>query len=260
MSFLAPIRLGGISGILFVALVIPSFLSAPDTPVATSESQDVIDYFNDRQDGILTNNGLLLVFAAFFFLWFLGMLYSVLRGAESEGHGFSPAALAGGVLFIALILAGAAVEIVYPATLARFENFQEDAQLGYLSLALSGWMYRFAFVGMSALIAATSLVVLRTGVLPGWVAWVGFVAALAALLRLLGPLGAWLALLWVAAFSVLMIVGAIRGLRHPANCWGRYSHESVLWQGRLGCCGPGSFEASAPFVFLKTIVSRLSCR
>ena len=109
---------------------------------------------------------------------------------------------------MALILAGAAVEIVYPATLARYENFQQDAQLVYLSLALSGWMYRFAFVGMSALIAAASLVVLRTGVLPGWVAWVGFVAALAALLRLLGPLGAWLALVWVAAFSVLMIVGA----------------------------------------------------
>ena len=67
MSYLVPVRLGGISGILFVALVIPSFLSAPDTPVATSGSQDVIGYFNDRQDGILTNNGLLLVFAAFFF-------------------------------------------------------------------------------------------------------------------------------------------------------------------------------------------------
>lgn len=72
-------RLGGISGILFVVLVVPSFLSAPDTPVATSASQDVIDYFNERQDGILTNNGLLLVFAAFFFLWFLGVLYGVLR-------------------------------------------------------------------------------------------------------------------------------------------------------------------------------------
>jgi hypothetical protein len=31
----------------------------------------------------------------------------------------------------------AAVEIVYPATLARFENFAPDAQLGFLSLALS---------------------------------------------------------------------------------------------------------------------------
>jgi len=157
------VRIGGICGILFVVLVVPSFLSPPDTPVAASGPQDVIDYFNSRQDGILIFNGLLLIFAAFFFLWFLGVLQDVLRGAEGEGYGFSSVSLAGGLLFIALVVAGAAVEIVYPATLARFENFQQDAQLGFLSLALSGWMYRFAFVGMSVLIAATSAVTLRTG-------------------------------------------------------------------------------------------------
>jgi hypothetical protein len=205
----AAVRSGGICGILFVVLAIPSFLSAPDNPVATSGSQDVIDYFNGRQDGILTNNGLLLIFAAFFFLWFLGVIYGVLRGAEGEGYGFSPVALAGGVLFIALILAGAAVEIVYPATLARFEDFQQDAQLGFLSLALSGWMYRFAFVGMSALIAATSVTALRTGVLPVWVGWAGFLFAIVALLRILGPLGAWLSLLWIVAVSLLMVAGGV---------------------------------------------------
>ncbi len=80
--------LGGISIILFVVLTVPSFISAPDTPVVTSASQDVIDSFNERQDDILTNNGLLLVFAAFFFLWFLGVLYGVLRDAEGEGYGY----------------------------------------------------------------------------------------------------------------------------------------------------------------------------
>jgi hypothetical protein len=205
----AAMRLGGISGILFVVLVVPSFLSAPDSPIATSSPQDVIDYFTDRQDSILTLNGLLLVFAAFFFLWFLGALHGVLQDAEGERYGFSSVSLAGGLLFIALILAGAAVEIVYAATLARFENFQQDAQLGFLSLALSGWMYRFAFVGMAALITATSVVVLRTGVLPSWLGWVGLLVALVALLRFLGPLGAWLALLWVVAVCVLMLTGGV---------------------------------------------------
>lgn len=208
MAVLNPVRLGGLGGILFVVLFIPSALSGPDDSVITSRPQDVIDYFGNRQAGILTNNGLLLIFAAFFFLLCLGVLYSVLRGAEGERPGFSAVSLAGGLLFVALMLAGAAVEISYPATLARFENFQEDAQLAYFSLALSGWMYRFAFVGMSAFIAATSLVVLRTGVLPKWLAWGGFVVALAGLLRILGPLVAWLALLWVVAVCVLMIVGA----------------------------------------------------
>jgi hypothetical protein len=137
------------------------------------------------------------------------VLHSVLKDAEGEGYGFSSVSLAGGLLFITLVLAGAAVEIVYPATLARFENFQQDAQLGFLSLALSGWMYRFAFVGMTALIAAASGVALRTGVLPGWLAWAGFVAALVALLRFLGPLGGWLALLWVIVVSMLMLIGSV---------------------------------------------------
>jgi hypothetical protein len=71
-------------------------------------------------------------------------------------------------------------------------------------------MYRFAFVGMSVLIAATSAVTLRTGILPGWLAWAGFAVALVALLRFLGPLSAWVPLLWVVAVSVLMLTGGLR--------------------------------------------------
>ena len=37
--------------------------------------------FTDRQDGILLFSGLLLIFAAFVFLWFVGTLHGVLRGA-----------------------------------------------------------------------------------------------------------------------------------------------------------------------------------
>jgi hypothetical protein len=70
-------------------------------------------------------------------------------------------------------------------------------------------MYQLAFVGMAALIAATSVIALRTSVLPGWLAWAGFVAALVALLRFLGPLGGWWALLWIIAVSVLMLTGGV---------------------------------------------------
>ena len=205
MAYTTAARLGGIGGILFVVLFFRSYLTPPDTPVPTSGPKDVVAYFTDRQDGILLYNGLLLIFAAFFFLWFLGALHGVLRSVEGGSGGISSVALAGGLVFITLVLAGAAVEIVYPATLARFENFQADAQLGFLSLALSGWMYRFALAGMSVLIAA-SVVVLGTGIMPRWVALVGFVAALFALLRFLIPLGGIVGLVWVLAVSALMLV------------------------------------------------------
>jgi hypothetical protein len=141
------------------------------------------------------------------FLWFLGALHGVLRSAEGGGGGISSVALGGGLVFVTLVLASAAVEIVYPATLARFENFQADAQLGFLSLALSGWMYRFALAGMSVFIAAASVVVSGTGVMPRWLALVGFAAALLALLRFVIPLGGILGLVWVLAVSAVMLVG-----------------------------------------------------
>jgi hypothetical protein len=72
-------------------------------------------------------------------------------------------------------------------------------------MALSGWMYRFAFVGMAAMIAATSFEALSTGMLPRWMAWAGLIAALAAILRLLGPTAGWLALLWIVVVCVLML-------------------------------------------------------
>jgi hypothetical protein len=211
------LRLAGISGLLFLVLFIPSFLTAPDSPTSTTTHQDVLNYFNTRQGEILTQNGLLLIFAGFFFLLFLGVLHSVLQSVEGAGYGFSSVVLAGGLLFLALMLGGAAFEIVHPATQVRFQNFRADAQLGFLSLALSGWMYRFAFAGMAALIAATSLVALRTGILPKWLAWAGFATAIVALTRYVGPLGGWLALLWIAVVSVLMIVGAISRSVHARS-------------------------------------------
>jgi hypothetical protein len=62
---------------------------------------------------------------------------------------------------------------------------------------------------MSALIAATSVVALRTSLLPKWLAWAGFAAALLALLRYFGPLGGWLALAWIVVVSILMLAGSV---------------------------------------------------
>ncbi len=114
-------------------------------------------------------------------------------------------------------LVGTAAEISYAATLARFENFQEDAQLGFLSLGLSGWLYRFANVCASVLVAATSVVALRTSVLPRWLAWAGFVVALIALLHPLVPEATLLLrVLWVLAVSVFMLAGSVGSARDAA--------------------------------------------
>ena len=205
----ALVRWGGVCCILFVILLVPGVLVArPDVPDAKLGAQQVLDYFDDKQGALLIGNGLSFIFAAFFFLWFLGVLHGVLRSAEGEYSGLSSAGLAGGVMFVVLETAGASVEIIHPASTSRFENFQPDAQLAFVSQALSGWLYSFAWVGLAILLSATSLVALGTGFLPRWLAWAGFLAALVAVLKFLVP-HATLALLWILAVSVLMIMGSV---------------------------------------------------
>lgn len=210
------VRFGGISGVLYVLLFIPAYVVGyPDALDPASSSQGVFEYFDAGLGAFLFFNGVLTVFAAFFFVWFLGVLYSVLRSAErtsgsEEGGWLSSAALAGGVMFVTLSWAGVAVEIAHPAALSRFASFQPDAQLAFTTLALSSWLYHFCQIGTSVLVSATSMIALETGVLPRWLAWAGFVVALLALLHFLLPLlAALVGLLWVAVLSVLMLTGAI---------------------------------------------------
>ena len=206
-------RLGGIGGILYVVRVIPAYIvGSPDAPNRASTDQGVFDYFAEGLGAFLFFNGVLTIFALFFLLWFLGALYGVLRSAEGEEEGgwLSSAALVGGIVFATLSYAGVAVEIVHPATLSRFEDFEPDPQLVFMTLALASWLYHFCQVGTSVLATATSLLALRTGILPTWMAYVGFVVALLALLHFLIPLlGALAGLLWIAVVSVLMLTGSV---------------------------------------------------
>lgn len=203
------IRFGGISGILYVVLLIPAYVVGFPTVVEESSLEEAIVNFNTAQSAYLATNGLLIIFSAFFFVWFLGILHGVLRRAGGEEGGLSSVALAGGAMYATLACAAVTAEIFYPATLARFANFQQDAQLVFLSLALSSWLYHFCQVGTAVLVSASSVIVLRTGVLPRWVAWGGFVVALLALLHFLFPLlGALVGLLWVVVVSVFMITGS----------------------------------------------------
>lgn len=96
--------MGGISGILFVLLLIPGiFIGRPDAPDPSLSTQEVHRYFNNWRDAFLGGNGVSFIFAAFFFLWFLGTLRSTLRSSESaEEEWLSSIASSGGLMFITL--------------------------------------------------------------------------------------------------------------------------------------------------------------
>ena len=203
------VRLGGVFGLPAVVVMIPAYaVGSPDAPGSLVEAAS---YFDAGPGAFVFANGVLPLMHVFFFLWFLGVLRGVLRRVEGEAGALSSAALAGGIVFAALSAAGFAAEILYPATVLRFEGYDQDDGLAYASLALSSWLYHYCQVGASVLVGATSLLALRTGVLPRWLALAGLVVALLTLLHFLLPLlGALAGLLWIAAVSALMLVGGVR--------------------------------------------------
>jgi hypothetical protein len=203
------VRLGGLFGLVSALVMIPAYLvGTPNAPGSLAEANS---YFDAGPGTFVFFNGVLPLFHVFFFLWFLGVLRGVLRGAEGEGGVLSSVALAGGVVFAALTSAGFAAEILYPATLVRFEGYDQADGLAFASLALATWLYHYCQVGASVMITATSLLALMTGVLPRWLALAGLVVALLTLLHFLLPLlGALAGLAWIAVVSALMLSGGVR--------------------------------------------------
>ena len=211
------VRLGGVCGLLYVLLMVPAYVvGTPDAATSTSGVREVLGYFGTSAGNFVFFNGTIPLLSTFFFLWFLGVLYGMLRRAEGVDGVLSTVVLAGGMLFITLSCAGYTVEIMHPAAAQRFVDFVPDPQLAFSSLALSTWLYHFCQVGDAVMISAASLVVLGSGILPRWLALVGFLAALLALLHFLFPLlGAVSGLVWVTLVSALMLGGLSQGAQAP---------------------------------------------
>ena len=167
---------GVLAALTFVAGVILSSAS----PDSKDSDAKVIAWYAVHSHRLANIIGAyLLAFCGLFFLWFASGLRQRLRAAEGPGGRLANVALGGGVLFVGMLWVGAAALVAISggesfggiphlrnADLARFLP-----QVGFPAILI------FAMFGAIALIDATSIVIIRTGVLPRWFAWLGFVCA-----------------------------------------------------------------------------------
>jgi hypothetical protein len=150
----------------------------------------------------------LLVAAALAFLWFLGALRGVLVRGEGEPARWSALGFGAGVASATLLLASASLFLA-PAGAASQDEFAFDpatanafSNAGYALLVCS-------VMTAALLVLATSIVALRTGILPRWTGLAGFVVAAVMLFAVFFfPLFAWLA--WVLAVSLLLLLRTAR--------------------------------------------------
>jgi hypothetical protein len=191
-----------LAGIAAVVLWVVGFLLFLGTEVEGADTApEILAGYNNDENAILFA-GWIFVLGGVLFLWFLGSLRARLLSAEGAPGRLTAVAFAAGIAAAVFLMAlplgdisGALADNLEPAAAQALNEIGTAAFVGAEFSAL-------------ALVVATALVVLRTGVLPRWLAWASLVLGL---ILLIGPIG-WLGLifafpLWVVVVSVLLWTG-----------------------------------------------------
>lgn len=196
-----------VSGIVFVALVLIAILIAGDGPGDTN--REIVEYYEDDGNrNTQFTTFVLLGLGALSFLAFLASLRTALRRAEGEPGTFSAFSFAAGVTSAALLLAANA-SFVSIAESTGDDDFRLDPNLARLTENIGYTLFVSSLAAAGLMIAAASIVAIRTRVFPAWLTWVGLVIALAlvavgfAFVPLFGLLA------WVLVVSVLLLRPAL---------------------------------------------------
>ncbi len=202
-------RLAGWCGIAFaVLLFIALVLTFPPDTESKNGAAIVADYYAKKSTQV--NHfvaSIILPFAGFLFLWFLGRLYARLRTAEGE-DGYAVLAFAGGVVFSGLLMVSMAVTVFFALTLNFSKAFRLNPNAALLFDTLDFYVLVLAMAGAAVLLVATGLAARRSRLLPRWLGWVSYVLAVLSLPPVSGifvyfPL--LLFLIWIVIVSVTMI-------------------------------------------------------
>jgi hypothetical protein len=141
-------RLGALSGVLFVVLLMGSTSTGSDAQIVIA----------------------LELIAILLFLPFLGYLYSILRQAEGEGAWLSATAFGAGLVDLTIKLGSIA-----PGFASRTEGL--DPQLHQALEKMNSVAFIVTMLPLGVMMAAVAIVILKTRVLP---LWLGLLAAITA--------------------------------------------------------------------------------
>ena len=176
-------QLGAATGIVFVVLIVIGFVVAPEPPQVSDTPAKVAAYFSGHQNAIQATNFLTML-AAFFFVWFLGSLRSLLRLAEGGTGRLSAIAFGGGL--VAIAFAGLA------AVAATVGAYRVGRNPDVLQMLNDVSMFAFVVIGFAAAayLEAASVVMIRSRLLPSGLGYAGALFALIQLLSLITLFGA----------------------------------------------------------------------
>jgi hypothetical protein len=155
----------------------------------------------------------LVPFAGIAFLWFIGVLRD--RVGALEDQFFATVFLGSGLLFVTSLFASAAFSgaLVEAVASGRFPVLN-DEPLYLIRQLVGSFLNVFAIKMAGVFIISTSTIVLRTSILPRWVAFSGYACALVLLLAITS--WPWIALLfplWMLVLSACILLAEFHQTR-----------------------------------------------
>ena len=192
-------RYAPLTGLLFVVLAVVSIIVSGFDSVGTDDTtQEVVNFWSDN-DGQQIASAIITALAMVPFLWFLGVLRSTLRLAEGGTGRLSATAHAGGIVLVGFALADSALQFAVADSVGDVPAEVTQS----LSVLYNDFFLGFP-IGFGTLMLATALVLLRTKVLPTWLAWFALVLGIAAFFGPVGFFAFLVFLIWAAIVSVVL--------------------------------------------------------
>jgi hypothetical protein len=168
-------RVGAATGIVFVVLIVASFVVIPDGPPALDDASSEIRSFYVDNAGNIQASAFLTGLAGFFFLWFLGSVRAALERAEGPPPRVARIATAAGATLLALVLAGTAVSDVLATRIAgEADQFVTRALYELQAIVLAFAAFPAAAFTASIAVTAHRTAANRPALFAPLVTWLGF--------------------------------------------------------------------------------------
>lgn len=168
-------RIGALTGILFIVLVVVAFIVSGETPSTDDSAQKIVSFYRDNDDEQAVA-AVLLALGCVALLFFLGSLRQALGAAAGDDGGLSTIVVLGGVMLVVgmslfaglTFTLGDAAEDLPPSAILTLNALNSDL---FFPLA----------IGTAVFNLSLALAILRHGGLPRLLGWLALVVGIAGL-------------------------------------------------------------------------------
>jgi len=207
----------GIASIVLVAVSQAFSQAGGGEPAFDAPAAEILSFFEAQNETLIAVGSFLGLLAVLAIAWFLAGVWAVLRQAEGDPAWRSVAALASGVIFVALVMTGG-------WELATFRvGDGVDPQIARLAFDMGNLGFANSWLALGSFLLAAGWIFLASRSLPNWLGWLALAAALGFLIgRAFWTTSIWLIpytlfWVWTVAVSVLLLRGRLRSEPSPGR-------------------------------------------